>query len=213
MSSIDRRQPIPKFIRELKGISENIQGSLCPIGNVFEILSTSSFAGGAALTLRYDTADMEPLRFESVFDERKISIYQLTDGEWLFVGGFAQDGTVSANINQAGIYAMFYDPNLEPSPAVIIPKALEFPPNYPNPFNPTTTIRFGIPQEGMVRLSIYNIRGQLVKVLIDGVRSAGYDFVTWDGSNAQAQPVGTGVYFTRLESNGVVKTNKILLLK
>jgi hypothetical protein len=86
-------------------------------------------------------------------------------------------------------------------------------PNYPNPFNPTTTIRFDLPQSAHVRLSIYDLLGQETAVLIDENRTGGSHEVQWDGRNARHILVPSGMYFFRLESGVYHETGKLLLLK
>ena len=80
--------------------------------------------------------------------------------------------------------------------------------NYPNPFNPETRIDFALPEAGLTRLTIYDIRGREVVRLIDGELSAGYHELKWDASDA-----ASGIYFYRLTSGDFVKTKKMLLLK
>jgi hypothetical protein len=80
--------------------------------------------------------------------------------------------------------------------------------NSPNPFNTETTIEFIIPESRNVKLSVYNIYGQEVAVLVDDFRNAGTYSVLFDGS-----AFGSGVYFYRLESNGHTSTRRMLLLK
>ncbi|MGB9773859.1 MAG: alpha-amylase family glycosyl hydrolase [Bacteroidota bacterium] len=89
--------------------------------------------------------------------------------------------------------------------------------NYPNPFNPTTTILYEIPKTGKVTLEVYNILGQKVITLVDGVQTAGRYAVRWNGVNEQGLPVASGVYFYRLIVQGgargeFVQTKKMLLL-
>ena len=80
--------------------------------------------------------------------------------------------------------------------------------NYPNPFNPTTVIRFSLPQTDRVRLKVYDILGQQVAVLTDGMMEAGSHTVLFDGST-----LPSGVYFARLEAGKSVQTEKLVLLK
>jgi len=80
--------------------------------------------------------------------------------------------------------------------------------NMPNPFNPETSISFELPEAADVRLSIYNVNGQLVETLAEGLLSAGNHSYTW---NAQNMP--SGVYFYSLEANGAVQTRKMVLMK
>jgi hypothetical protein len=86
--------------------------------------------------------------------------------------------------------------------------------NYPNPFNPTTTIRFGVAQQGRVTLRIYDVRGALVRTLVDDVREAGVEHrVRWDGRDDRGRSVASGVYFLRLEAQGFFETRKMVLLR
>ena len=86
--------------------------------------------------------------------------------------------------------------------------------NYPNPFNPTTTISFSIPEESKVDLSIYNIKGQRVKSLVKESFESGNHSVVWNGVDDSGKSVGSGVYFYKLNVNGKSKlVKKCLLLK
>lgn len=85
--------------------------------------------------------------------------------------------------------------------------------NYPNPFNPTTTIAFSLPEEGVVRLSVYNIRGQLVKELINESMTRGFHKVVWDGRDNRNRSVSSGLYFIRIEVGNTSKVKKIMMLK
>ena len=80
--------------------------------------------------------------------------------------------------------------------------------NYPNPFNPITHIRFNIPETGNTKLTVFNIMGEAVANLIDGVVSAGAHTVSWNAAN-----MPTGVYFYRMESGNFTQTRKLLLVK
>jgi hypothetical protein len=86
-------------------------------------------------------------------------------------------------------------------------------PNHPNPFNPSTSIQFSVPEAGQTRLIIYDARGKLVKVLADEPMVAGTHDRFWDGRNRSGELVGTGVYFARLEQSNRQRTHKLLLLK
>ncbi|MBW6513215.1 MAG: VCBS repeat-containing protein [Candidatus Syntrophosphaera sp.] len=83
--------------------------------------------------------------------------------------------------------------------------------NYPNPFNPNTTISFSVEGPGLASLRIYSYRGQLVKAW-DGF-AFGIHNVAWDGRDEQGKPVSSGVYFYRLESGNRIQNRKMLLLK
>ncbi|MCK9309253.1 MAG: T9SS type A sorting domain-containing protein [Candidatus Cloacimonetes bacterium] len=85
--------------------------------------------------------------------------------------------------------------------------------NYPNPFNPSTTIRFSTPSEEKVKLSIYNINGQKVKELVDENMLAGNHSFIWNETDQSNRKVGSGIYFSRLEYAGKSKLRKMTLLK
>jgi len=85
--------------------------------------------------------------------------------------------------------------------------------NYPNPFNPSTTIAFELAQGGATKLDIYNVKGQLVKTLARGDFKPGSHRAVWDGKDESGREVSSGVYFYRLEAPGYVSTRKMLMLK
>ncbi|MCF6268989.1 MAG: T9SS type A sorting domain-containing protein [Melioribacteraceae bacterium] len=85
--------------------------------------------------------------------------------------------------------------------------------NYPNPFNPSTTIKYQTPINANVKISIYNAVGELVKILFDGNVSAGKHSVNWNAKDKSGSSVTSGVYFYRIESTDFILTKKMLLLK
>ena len=85
--------------------------------------------------------------------------------------------------------------------------------NYPNPFNPTTTIQYQIPRQERVTLEIYDILGQKIATLVDGVLQPGQYSAMWNGGNNAGIHVATGVYFYRLQAGSFTSVKKMLLLK
>lgn len=85
--------------------------------------------------------------------------------------------------------------------------------NFPNPFNPNTTISFTLPEPGDVMLGIYNIKGQLVKTLINMRKDSGAHTVVWNGTDQSGRGVSSGVYFYRLSAGGKSFTRRMLLMK
>lgn len=86
--------------------------------------------------------------------------------------------------------------------------------NHPNPFNPTTRIEFTVRESARVNIRIYNVAGQLVRTLVDEVKSPGIVHnVDWKGRNNAGQSVSSGVYFYRLTTKGFVQTKRMVLLK
>jgi len=80
--------------------------------------------------------------------------------------------------------------------------------NYPNPFNPSTTIDFTLPEQSNAKIVIYDALGNQVDVIADGVKAAGKYSVKWNASN-----YASGIYFYKLEAGNFVKVQKMILMK
>jgi len=93
------------------------------------------------------------------------------------------------------------------------PAMLSLSQNHPNPFNPKTTIRFGLPEASDVLITVFDVSGRAVKTLRDGVLPAGNHSVEWDGRDEDGKSLATGVYFYRLEADAERIQRKMLLLK
>lgn len=85
--------------------------------------------------------------------------------------------------------------------------------NYPNPFNPQTSIEFSVPQTSFVTVKVYNIQGQEVKELLSGYKTPGNHTVVWDATNNSGEKVASGVYMYRLVSDTRVLSRKMILIK
>ncbi|MCH7574574.1 MAG: T9SS type A sorting domain-containing protein [Candidatus Marinimicrobia bacterium] len=120
---------------------------------------------------------------------------------WIEEGAFAEASTVA-----------LIAPQRPP-----IPYSLE--PNYPNPFNPVTTIYFVLPAASHVRLTVYDLTGRIVTTLVNGVSDAGYRSVIWQGQDDSGQSVPAGVYLYRVTASSLgsgerfSQTRKMVLLK
>ena len=95
----------------------------------------------------------------------------------------------------------------------VIPKGFVLDQNYPNPFNPSTTIRFTLPHRSPVQLELFNILGERVATLVDGVLSAGEHTIVWDGTNFSGSRAAAGVYLYRLTAALQSEVRKMILLK
>lgn len=94
-----------------------------------------------------------------------------------------------------------------------IPTDYELSQNFPNPFNPTTTIRFGLPQQDRVTLTIYNVLGQRIVTLMNkSLRNTGFHTVIWDGKDSDGISVASGMYIYRIESEGGFSMSQRLIL-
>src|SRR5262249_55591658 len=85
--------------------------------------------------------------------------------------------------------------------------------NAPNPFNPSTTISFETGREERVRLSVYDVRGRLVRTLVDGRLSAGPHAVVWDGRDDAGDAVASGIYIYQMKSGAPTRARRMTLLK
>jgi len=93
------------------------------------------------------------------------------------------------------------------------PQDFQLYPNYPNPFNPTTTIRYALDVSSPVKLTVHNVQGQIVQTLMNSTQSDGEHSVVWNGMDSSNQSVSSGIYLYRLEINGDVLQRKMMLIK
>lgn len=93
------------------------------------------------------------------------------------------------------------------------PERISLSQNYPNPFNPETRIDFALPHAGEVQISIYNLLGQKVRTLLDGLQTAGEQSVVWDGKTRQGAPAESGVYLIRMQAGRFVAVRKAVLVR
>lgn len=85
--------------------------------------------------------------------------------------------------------------------------------SYPNPFNPTTTIRFDLPRSSHVSIQIYDVQGRLVKDLINDMKPAGAHAIVWDATNNQAMPVSSGLYYIKMRAGDYQNVKRLMFLK
>lgn len=178
-----------------------------------------SLSGTSHLTLSYSEANL----YSSTGDplEQYLRLYRWDDGlaKWTLVGGDVDtaNNEVGADISTTGIYAAFTT-NVptginDRGHSPLLPHEFELGQNFPNPFNPATTISYALPERVHVDLAIFNLLGQRVRTLRDETAAAGKYSVVWDGRDQTGRPVASGVYFYRLSSDKFVASRKMLLLK
>ena len=85
--------------------------------------------------------------------------------------------------------------------------------NHPNPFNPVTTLRYDIPEDAVVNITIYDMMGRIVSNLVSSQQRAGYKSVQWNATNSTGQPVSAGLYLYTIEAGEFRQTKKMVLLK
>ena len=85
--------------------------------------------------------------------------------------------------------------------------------DYPNPFNPITTLRYDLPENSLVTITIYDMLGGQVKTLINQTQDAGYKSVIWNATNDYGKPASAGIYLYQIQAGEYMQTKKMGLLK
>ena len=83
----------------------------------------------------------------------------------------------------------------------------------PNPFNPVTFLRYDLPNEGLVNITVYDMMGRIVKTLVNSSQTAGFKSVQWNATNDRNEPVSAGLYLSTLQAGEFRQTKKMVLLK
>jgi hypothetical protein len=130
---------------------------------------------------------------------------------------YVRDDVIGAPVDRFELAKNVFDwmqnvtnPNVTPAET---PKSTKLAQNFPNPFNPSTTIKFDLKDKGMVTLKVYNVAGQLVRTLVNGVKDANTYTVTWDGKNDRGGAVASGIYFYKMDTKDFSQTKKMVMLR
>ena len=94
-----------------------------------------------------------------------------------------------------------------------LPHAFNLYNNYPNPFNPVTTICYDLPEDALVNITIYDIMGRIVRTLINSQQNAGFKSIQWNATNDAGSPLSAGLYLYKIQADNFVQTRKMVLLK
>ena len=93
------------------------------------------------------------------------------------------------------------------------PETFKLSQNYPNPFNPVTSLRYDLPEDGLVNITVYDMMGRVVKTLVNSSQTAGYKSVQWNATNDRNEPVSAGLYLYTIQAGEFRQTKKMVLLK
>ncbi len=168
-------------------------------GNVFVGLGVRGVGSGETHFLLYPTVAASEMTSMWVrFGDRAQAYPLLVD--------YDSDGQVDDRFFPEGISTEVHEPPVTPGGLCIYQ-------NQPNPFNPRTAIRFDLPTAGPVRLSVYDLAGRLVRVLVEGRIAAGSHEAVWDGRDADGRGMASGSYFARLETNSARETTRMMLVR
>ena len=164
-------------------------------------------SGTSAEALRYGTSGSE------------VAAVTVDDGNLkIFLTGFGFEGVVSDTNSFTSPEQLMFRAltwfgvtglvSVDDDLVSTLPKQFSLKQNYPNPFNPITTIEYELTIAGEIQLIVYNVLGQEIVRLVDGMKSAGKHIVIWDASQ-----YSSGIYFYRMESENFSETRKLILLK
>jgi len=118
-----------------------------------------------------------------------------------------------------GLWAAYSETNsitlnmLQNSIPINIPIEFNISQNYPNPFNPITSLRYDLPQDGLVNITIYDMMGRIIKTLVNSSQTAGYKSIRWNATNDRNEPVSAGLYLYTIQAGEFRQTKKMVLLK
>ena len=104
-------------------------------------------------------------------------------------------------------------PELMTQPNAWIPKEYILNQNHPNPFNPFTTLKYDLPEDAMVNITIYDMMGRVVKTMVNSQQNAGFKSVRWNATNDKGSPISAGLYLYTIEAGQYRQTKKMVLLK
>jgi hypothetical protein len=184
----------------------------CPIINSFDVLATT---GPGVAALKYP--DYNSLEYYAgIYTDQLNNASQPLRTVWVGHSFFsirnATLGILARNEFLKKTYELFENGVNVDYTDTELPKVYGLAQNFPNPFNPSTRIQFALPTKGHVSLKIYNVAGQLVKTLQDGVMDAGSHELTWDGSNNLGSNVASGVYFYKINAGDNYENMKKMVL-
>ena len=166
--------------------------------------------------LHYTLSITDSASFDSLFTitdimELRMNIEDLPRNAPLFWSVIVSDGEYENTSNLTHSFSI--DAMVGTVPPIQIPDSYCLEQNFPNPFNPSTTLRYGLPEDANVSLIIYDIRGNLVNMIVSETQAAGWYEHVWNGLDQSGQQVSTGLYLTRLQAGSDNRTIKMLYLK
>ena len=132
---------------------------------------------------------------------------------WVLINKEKKEEYTLTGRGELQIPAAIHFLELRKSSSSAIPETFALHQAYPNPFNPVTTIRFDLPEDSDIRLTIYNLVGKEIRNLVRWKMPSGFHSIIWDGANNTGQTVSAGIYLFQIQADGFVQTKKMILLK
>ncbi|MGC9364591.1 MAG: carboxypeptidase regulatory-like domain-containing protein [Fidelibacterota bacterium] len=180
--------------------------------------------GSESISLQWDAVTSEKVKYYTIYRKTTSADFELVG--YSTGTEYVDDSAVLSETNTYVVTATDFGQNesAQSEPVTVnaivaidqqaeIPTEFALKPNYPNPFNPETTIEFALPKTSKVTLTIYNLTGQLVQQLVQDEFSAGYQKVVWDGKDYRGHAVGSGVYIYTLKAGDFHQTRKMILMR
>jgi len=152
---------------------------------------------------------------ELTFDfSSRIGVYPVVKDQIIIFPDFELAGRTQDNI------CYFDNISFSPSNSVgidnkseTLPQGFSLEQNFPNPFNPKTTLHYDLPEDAMVNITIYDMMGRIVNNLVSSQQNAGYKSIQWNATNNTGQPVSAGLYLYTIQAGDYIQTKKMVLLK
>jgi len=191
----------------------------------FQVKSDSNVVGAATFDLPAKTPTLlelpfqinslgslnEPATLELVSQGKVLGSVSVMLGLQNPLGGMSGSMKTSEGSLSEGVLSAFAKGQvMEP---LFIPTDYALSQNFPNPFNPTTTIQYDLPQAGWVVLKVYDVLGRNIRTLVEGTNAVGRHIVRWDGKNDAGYEIPSGLYFCRMTAGAFVEIKKMLLLR
>ena len=172
---------------------------------VYRFSPTRRFDQPFTLEMRYDDLPIQ--------EARKLFIYRRQGESWSALPSVVHPDrkVVRSSISQLGDFRVQEDPDYQGSN--LVPLQVRLMPNYPNPFNPITTIEYHLAADGWVSLTIFNALGQKVRTLVNRSQPAGSYRIQWDGKNDRGQRLPSGLYYYQLRTQESVLTRRMVLIR
>ncbi|MBU8921963.1 MAG: T9SS type A sorting domain-containing protein, partial [Bacteroidales bacterium] len=194
------------------GITYYVFGG-CPVINGFDVLETTGTGAYSLQLPDYSSSQY----YIGVTNSQLNSAASPMRTSWIghsmmYVRNVGEGYPVREELLQMTM-TFFVDYTFPPTGTGDIPAVSSLTQNYPNPFNPSTTLNFGMAKKGHVSLKIYNVAGQLVRMLVNEERDAGSYSEIWDGTSDSGSKVASGVYFYRMKTGSFEQNRKMVLLR
>ena len=138
------------------------------------------------------------------------------DSEQYLLLNIAIESSITSSFDQGIMeidYVRIYEPSTLSSQTQTTPLNFSLHQNYPNPFNPVTSLRYDLPEYGLVNITIYDMMGRIVKTLVNSSQTAGYKSIKWNAINDRNESVSSGLYLYSIQAGEFRQTKKMVLLK